>query len=314
MNQTLGIIAALLTVGCWTIGTFAFTAASKLVSPLSVNRVRLLFAFVLITFISVLFSNISLLGLFTAPDFQQWFWLGVSGIIGLSIGDYFAFSAYRIIGSSKASLFSAIAPVAALLLGMVLLGENINWVGIAGMAISVTGILWFISVQQRTHANTHHPFSKSELYKGLLFAALGSISQGLGLVCAKKGLIHTGDITLTPLHATWIRMGIGAGITYVIGVFRSNLITEFKLIALSKINIKPVLLGTLFGPVIGVSMSMLAATNLEVSLAQTIFSLLPISVMFVAQVLGKEKLSFTAIAAACISICGVLILVWRNAF
>ena len=181
-----------------------------------------------------------------------------------------------------------------------------------GMAISVSGILWFVQSQNKAHHIAQLNMSKADIAKGMLFAFLGSVSQGLGLVCAKKGLIHQGSFEINPMHATWIRMGIGAGVTYLIGAFRSDLIKEFKHVTFNKTNLKPVILGTLFGPVIGVTMSMLAAKNLEVSLAQTIFSLLPISVMFTAHFTGREKVTLSSYIAAFISICGVIILVWRN--
>jgi drug/metabolite transporter (DMT)-like permease len=146
----------------------------------------------------------------------------------------------------------------------------------------------------------------------MICALLGSISQGLGLVLAKKGMIHQGQYDLPPVHATWIRMGIGAGTTYIIGAFRSNLWFEFRNITFVKAHLKPVITGTLFGPVLGVSMSLLAAKNMEVSMAQTIFSLLPVSVMLTAHVSGKEKVSIASFIAAVISICGVVLLVWRN--
>ncbi len=312
MNNTIGILAALITVGSWTVGTFAFTAASKIMEPLSVNRVRLLYAFILLTGIGFVLFGLTPVQLFLNPDIEQWLWLGISGIVGLTIGDYFAFTAYKLIGSSRASLFVSIAPVAALLLGILLLGETINFVGVIGMAISVLGILWFVQAQNKSHQITESEISRKDFMQGMLFAFLGSISQGLGLVLAKKGLIHPGNYEIPPMHATWIRMGVGASLTYLVGAFRSNLVAEFKAITFNKQNLKPILIGTLFGPVFGVTMSMLAAKNLEVSLAQTIFSLLPISVMFTAHFTGKEKVTLSSYIAVLISICGVLLLVWRN--
>ncbi|MFN6082262.1 MAG: EamA family transporter, partial [Bacteroidota bacterium] len=87
---------------------------------------------------------------------------------------------------------------------------------------------------------------------------------------------------------------------------------EFKEIAFKPQHLKPVLIGTVFGPVIGVSMSLLAASIIEVSLAQTIFSLLPITVMLAAVLSGREKLELSSFIAAIISVGGVFILVWRE--
>ena len=164
---------------------------------------------------------------------------------------------------------------------------------------------------QKEAAQQHN---KQLILKGIAFAILGAVGQGLGLVCAKKGLMlptNTGG-PISAVHATWIRMSVGAIIAYVSVLFSTNIIAEFKSITSNAYKLKPLLLGTLFGPVIGVSLSLLAATHLPVGLAQTIFSLLPITVMLAAVLAKREQVNYTALVAPAICILGVLVLVWRN--
>jgi drug/metabolite transporter (DMT)-like permease len=306
-----GLTAAFATLICWTVGTFAFTIASKRADPAAVNRVRLFFAALLLSIVVVVFFKVSIVELFTLPTLGEWFWLGLSGIIGLTLGDYFAFTAYSILGSSRTSLFSTFAPVAALLLGMVILGESINGVGIIGMMISTGGIIWFI---QSTQKSNDKAIDKSQILKGITYAILGAVGQGLGLVCAKKGLNITHDTgtDLSAVHATWIRMGIGTLAAYSIAVFKRNVWTELKIITSSKSIITPLLTGTFFGPVMGVSLSLFAASQIPVGIAQTIFSLLPITVMIAATISGREKINGPSIIAAVICMVGVFVLVWRD--
>jgi drug/metabolite transporter (DMT)-like permease len=248
--------------------------------------------------------------LFTHPLAQHWLWLGISGIVGLSIGDYFAFSAYKMMGSSRTSLFSTFAPGAALSGGFLLLGEQMNAIGLFGMAISVGGLVWFI---QSAAARKKGKDQQEYLKKGIVFAILGALCQGLGLVFAKKALILEFEHgRLMPLHATWMRMFAATASIYLVGVFKGGLWKEFKTVSFTPSIIRPVAIGTLFGPVIGVSMSLYAASVIEVSLAQTIFSLLPISVMLAAVMLRKEKLDTTSFIAAIVGVAGVFVLVWRN--
>jgi drug/metabolite transporter (DMT)-like permease len=301
MNYFIGISAAFGTLLCWTIGTFAFTQAAKNEVPLIVNRVRLLFAWIVLSIIC-LFTGIHLFNLFQVPE--QFLWLAISGIVGLTIGDYFAFNAFKEIGSSKASLFSTFAPAAALLFGMVILGEQINEIGLFGMSVSLSGITWFV------WANGKKSKGKQEHeWKGILFAILGAVCQGVGLVLAKRGMNIS---PISPIEATWMRMLAAAGITYLIGAFRTNVFKELQSVFKNTKALYPMLVGTAFGPVAGVSFSLLAAQNLEVSLAQTIFSLLPLSVIAFATLSGRETVSRISIFAAIISILGVVILVWRD--
>jgi drug/metabolite transporter (DMT)-like permease len=308
-NATLGVLAAFTTLVCWTIGTFSFTKASKLYAPFSVNRVRLLYAFILLSIITCSFNQINPLRLWMLPVPMHWVWLGISGIIGLSIGDHFAFSAFKILGSSRTSLFSSFAPAAALLGGVLMLGESMNLVGVLGMVVSAVGIMWFI----KSNAHNNEVLDKKNTIKGIVHAILGAVCQGVGLVFAKKGLVlaNTEGVLLSPIHATWIRLFVAVVFIYAMGVFKVNLWKEFKAITSNRTLFKPIIIGTLFGPIIGVSMSLFAASILEVSLAQTIFSFLPISVVVTAYALGKEKIKPQSIAAALLSICGVFILMWR---
>jgi drug/metabolite transporter (DMT)-like permease len=310
MSSSFGYIAAFITLCCWTIGTFSFTNAATLYAPKSINRVRLLYAAILLSFLTCFIGDISLATLFSKPLAEHWLWLGISGVVGLSIGDYFAFTAFKMMGSSRTSMFSTFAPGAALAGGYILLGETINTVGLLGVMISVSGIIWFIQANRKKQEGV---IDQQQLTKGLVYAMLGALTQGLGLVFAKKGLMIDAEYgKLMPLHATWMRMFSATVVIYIAGVFKTNLVAEFKAITFSKQIVKPVLTGTLFGPVIGVSMSLYAASLIEVSLAQTIFSLLPISVILTAFILGKEKIEARSLIAALISVAGVFVLVWRD--
>lgn len=309
-HETLGVYAALTTLFCWTVGTLSFTKAAHLYNPNSINRVRLLMAAILLTIITCVLGHVSLVQLFSIPLAKHWLWLGISGIIGLSIGDYFAFNAFKILGSSKTSMFSTFAPGAALIGGYFLLGEQLNAIGLLGMAISISGIIWFIHSNRK---DKQEHLTQAELTKGIVFATMGALCQGLGLVFTKMGLVLEGsDGRIMPLHATWIRMFIATVSIYAVGVFTNPLGKEMKDIVFTKAIFKPVILGTFFGPVFGVSMSLYAASYLEVSLAQTIFSLLPISVILGVFLVYGERIQARSFIAAMVSILGVLVLVWRN--
>lgn len=191
-----------------------------------------------------------------------------------------------------------------------MLNETVNAIGLFGMLMSVAGISWFTQVTQRQHNH----IDPKLIWKGIAFAILGAVGQGLGLVCAKKGLIATthNGLPINAIHATWIRMSVGAISAYTLSIFRTGIYQEFKTLITNSYQVKPLLIGTLFGPVMGVSLSLLAATHLQVGIAQTIFSLLPVTVLFAATILHGEKLNLIAVAATLISITGVLVLVWRD--
>jgi drug/metabolite transporter (DMT)-like permease len=72
------------------------------------------------------------------------------------------------------------------------------------------------------------------------------------------------------------------------------------------------LLGTLFGPVIGVSLSLYTIGLIPVSVAQTIFSLVPVLVLPLSYLFYREKITYRAVIGMCVALTGVFLLIWRN--
>lgn len=82
----LGELAALGTSVCFTATSTFFTLAARAVSSLVVNRTRLALAILFISLGHLLFR----LPLQVEPF--RYFWLGLSGVIGLALGDAFSSS------------------------------------------------------------------------------------------------------------------------------------------------------------------------------------------------------------------------------
>lgn len=312
MSQSAGYIAAILTILCWTFGTFVFTKASRLVAPATVNRVRLLLALIWLTIITCLYEKIFPIQLFTLLNQQQIFWFGLSGIVGLTIGDHYSFTAFKILGSRRATLFNCFAPASALIAGIFLLDETLSAVGIFGMIISASGVLMLSLSQHEKNQviNEGHGHYAEGIFAGFMSA----IGQGVGLALARQGFLTESDFVAPAIHATWMRMLAASVCIYAFGAFKTNVVKEFVDTVKNKEYFSPIFLGSILGPTMGVSFSLYATSILEVSVAQTILSLVPVVVMLVSVIFFKEKIKLFSYLAALVSIIGVLILVWRNGF
>lgn len=300
----MGIIFALLTSLSWSIGIFPFTKASKIFGAQALNLSRLLLASIILFMLVIFVANINVTEVFTNPSSSQWLWLGISGIVGLSLGDYFGFTSFAILGAGRASIYTTLAPMAALLSGMMLADESLNFIGIIGMLTTIVGV--YIFTYQKTE-----PAKEKINLKGVSFGVLSALCQGLGLTFAKIGM-NSSVYELHPIHATWIRIFIAVIILFVITIVSGTLVKDYRSIAENKPGFKYIILGTLFGPVIGVSLSLTTVKLLEVSVAQTIFSLVPIIVNLIAVIFFKEKLSFKNVVGLLVTIVGVMVLVWRD--
>jgi len=310
----LGELVAFGTTLSWSIGIFPFTEASRRLGPNSVNHFRLVLAIIFLSVLSIVFFNYSFLDLFTLPLPEHWFWFGVSGVVGLALGDYFGFTSFAILGARVGSIFIPLAPAAALCAGYFMVGERINFIGIIGILITIAGVLWL--TLSKTEKNKMHLSEHGKIEKGILFGILASVCQGVGVVLANKGFdTKMNDAAIPAIHATWIRMTIATIVIYAITISRGKLKMMLKPVFENKNNgIIYTFAGTLFGPVLGVTLSMAAVSLLQnkPSVAQTIFSLVPVLVLPFNYLFYKEPIKLKSILGALIAIAGVLVLIWRN--
>ncbi|MDI1355496.1 MAG: DMT family transporter [bacterium] len=307
-----GEIIALLTTLSWSLGIIPFTEAAKRLGASALNQYRLLLAWMVITCILLATHSFQVSFLFSQPQSKHFLYLGVSGIIGFSIGDYFSITSFKILGPKLGSLYTSFAPGAALLTGYVLLGQEVNAIGLMGMCITIGGVIWLTLSRKDKKASEDAGFERNK--KGVVFGVIGAFCQGIGLVLSKMGLDSYPEHHLETLHAVWIRLLFAFSAAFLISLLTGHLMSNSKPIFSNHKNGLPfMLLGTLFGPVMGVSLSLLAIQHLEVAVAQTIFALLPMVVLPINYFYYKEKITAQSLVACLIAIFGVVMLIWRNA-
>jgi drug/metabolite transporter (DMT)-like permease len=107
---------------------------------------------------------------------------------------------------------------------------------------------------------------------------------------------------------------LGATVTmYAFTILSGNLLKITKPVLENKNNgLKYLFMGTLFGPVIGVTLSLYTVKLLEASIAQTIFSLVPVFVILISAIFYQNKIGLKTYLGLITALSGVFILVWRN--
>ena len=286
-----GEFAALLTAIFWTITALAFEGATKRVGPFAVNLIRLLFAFVFLSILSYYSRGIVFP---TDATSHVWLWLGLSGVVGFILGDYFLFASYPIIGSRMAMLMMTLAPPIAAFFGWIALGETMSFKAMAGMALVISGIgiaIW--SKPNGEKRKLKFPI------RGLIFAFIGTLGQGGGIVLSKYGM---GEYDA--FAATQVRVIVSIiGFAIIISFLKrwKNVISTFK----NKPAIRGIMVGSVFGPFLGVSFSLLAVQNTSTGAASTIMAIVPVIIIVPAVVLYKQKVSLAEISGAFLSVIGV---------
>jgi drug/metabolite transporter (DMT)-like permease len=306
-----GELIALLTTLSWSLCVFPFAEAARRLNPNATNILRLLLAVLLLSFATLLIADISPIALFTGPSTQHWLWLGLSGLIGLSLGDYLSFTTYTILGTRTGTIFTTLAPGVALSLGYIMLHETINSIGIIGIGVTVVGV---ISVILSKKAPIVHYADYGSKRMGITLGILAAVCQGVGLVFAKKAFTNlpVGD-AINPVHATWVRMVVALLSVLLLNIMMGKLRPAIAVIKQNENKgVQFTLLGTLFGPVIGVSLSLYTIGLIPVSVAQTIFSLVPVLVLPLSYLFYREKITYRAVIGMCVALTGVFLLIWRN--
>lgn len=296
----MGEIAAFLVAICWAFTSVFFTAAGSQVGSLVVNRTRLLFASILLLASHLLLTG-HLLPLDAAPE--RWWWLGLSGLIGLVLGDAFLFQAFILIGARISTLIMASVPVISALIAWVFLNEKLNGLEFAGILITVAGIS--IVVGDHHHAGRSPLGQHSPQYlQGILFAFLGALGQAVGLVLQKKG--GAGDFPA--ISSVLIRVLLAALIMWGIALFQKKARYTLQQSTSTKTVFRAILLGTLVGPFAGIWLSMVAIQSAYVGVAATLMALTPIIMLPIAYWIYKEKISTLAYAGTFLSLAGVALI------
>ncbi len=301
-----GEIAALATALFWAFTSIFFSEAGKRIGSFNVNCIRLVMAVLIyailltITTGSPIPSNI---------NSQQLFWLGLSGFVGLVLGDSCGFKALVMIGPRLMTLLYATAPIFASIIAWVFLGEKLQAMDMLGIAVTIGGVGWVITERKENHFVTNqksnHPDSGS-MSKGILLGLGAAFGQALGLVLAKQGMMHSGEM-INALPASFIRMVVAAVIIWIISASTGKLGGIFKSLKDAR-AIKLSLGGTFFGPFLGVWMSLVALEYIRTGVAATFNATTPIMIIPVVMYYYKECVSWRSLIGAIIAVGGVTIL------
>jgi drug/metabolite transporter (DMT)-like permease len=309
---SVGTIIALAASICWAICIFPFTKAGRLMTVSAMNLFRLVVGTILVMLLAAIAETNNFLSIFSYSYLQAWLWLGFSGILALGIGDYFNYRMYVILSPRYGSVLSTLSPAASLLLGIKLLGENINIVGITGMVITIIGVMGMSL--GRTERNNIPDHGHGSIFKGISFGIIAAICNGAGLAISKKGFLlqaASGHI-IQPVSASFIRFITGAVAVLLVTFLNKKLIGHIQNIwSQPWSTLRIALTGTIFGPVLGVSFALTAIQYIDVAVAQTIFALVPVVALLIAHFIYKERITKYAMAGVLASIAGVAILIWR---
>lgn len=294
MRFTTGELAALATALCWTGSATFFTFGSRRVGSVVVNRARLVIAAGLLAATHWLVLGSPL----PAAEPRRWFWLGLSGIVGLVIGDAFLFQAYVWIGARLTMLMMSLVPILSALLAWASLGERLHPQQWAGIALTVTGLAW-VAAQPGTSANG--PVPRLDYRRGLLFGLGAAAGQALGMILAKEGL--TG--AFPALSGNVMRMTTAAGAIWAVTLLQGQAGQTVRALRDKPSAWWPITAGSVAGPFVGVWLSLIAIQSTEVGVASTLMALPPVFLLPVGRFVFGERVGWQAVVGTVLAMAGI---------
>ena len=305
--QYLGEIISLLVAVLWTATALFADQASHRIGAMSTNFYRMVFSAILLA--GLLWIVIG----HPYPAFadgKTWLWMGLSALVGYVFGDYCLFNSYIVIGARFGQLFMTLAPPFAAIAGWALLGETLSWKSWLAMAVTLTGIA--ISILNRSGTD-HHLRLKLPL-KGVLLGIGAGLGQGVGLVLSKIGMQHyaaalPADAPASfswamPFASTMIRSLTGmVGFFVLMALMRK--LPELRAALHHREGMKYTGLTTLFGPFIGVSLSLMAVQYARAGIASTLMALTPVLILSPYALIYKQKITPKEILGVIVSMTGV---------
>ena len=299
-----GEIISLAVAISWTATAMAAEMASRRITPLGVNVLRMLLSLV---FLAVLMWAVCGSPLPQYADAETWMWLSLSGFVGYVLGDYCLFNAYVLIGSRFGQLFMTLAPAAAAIFGFILLGERMSALAIVGMLTTMFGI----GISVLSKGGEHHKLNLKLPLKGVLFGIGAGLGQGIGLVLSKVGMTHYETLIqspealdVMPFASTFMRAVIGlVGVSCV--MFFTGKTRSVATAVRDRRGMLFVMIATILGPFIGVSLSLMATLYTSTGIAQTIMAMTPIFILLPSWYFFHQRVTFLEILGAIISVVGV---------
>ena len=286
-----GEFAALLTAFLWTGTALAFEIASRRLGSLTVNLLRLSLAFVYLLIFNYFHRGLALP---VDADAHAWLWLLLSGLAGFVFGDFFLFSAFRVMGARTTMLVQTLVPPITAFIGFFVLDEVMSWLHLGGMLLTMSGIA--LVVLNRGNGNGRPGLNFP--VRGLLYAMAGALGQATGLVLSKFGMGN-----YSPFAATQIRIIAGIAGFLVIVVLKSHWADIRQGLKDGK-GMRALVLGSVLGPFLGVSFSLVAIQKTQAGIASTLMGLTPVLILAPSALVFKQKVTLREIAGAVISVIG----------
>ncbi|MCJ7514077.1 MAG: DMT family transporter, partial [Anaerolineales bacterium] len=192
-------------------------------------------------------------------------------------------------------------PVISTVLAAAVFGEVLSPLQLIGIAITIAGVAWVV---MDSRGSNQVAGGRRHYAKGILFGLGAAAGQAAGLILSKQGL-ETG---ISALSGNVIRVTAACIAIWVIAGLQRQVRATISKARTDRRTMRPIALGSLLGPFIGVWLSLIAIQNTEIGIASTMMALPPVFMVPIAHYVFHEKIGWQSIAGTLVAILGVTLL------
>ncbi len=292
--EWIGELSALATAALWAVTSLLFTSAVGRVGAMQVNISRLVVAALLLA------ATIAAAGLPLGLTARQAWLLVASGVVGLVFGDSFLFKAFHLVGARTSMLIMSLAPALAAVMAYVFLGETLSGLAVAGTALTLAGV---VAVVWERSGPPDAVTRRRPV--GVVFALFGALGQAGNLVLAKLAF-REGPID--DFVASFVRIAASVCLLVPAAALAGSFRAPWRVFRADRRALVLVLLASVGGSYLGITLSLVAVKHADVGIAATIMATVPILMLPMARFLERERVSWRAVSGAFVAVAGVAIL------
>lgn len=311
MRVDVGELAALCTAVSWSGSSLAFAVSSRRVGGLAVNQFRLLLALPLLAALVAFGGGDVLARDVPAWRLQRLLW---SGVVGLVLGDACYFHALTWLGPRLASVLQASWPAMATLLALAAAGEVPAAGVLLGIALTSAGVVAVLLRPGRGAAWNPQATARQRRL-AVVTALLGAFGQALAMVLARPALRPGPDLPLgvPPLSGTMLRMAAALPAIVLLAAAQRRPLAALAVLR-DPVALRVAVLGTAFGPVLGVWLSMAAMRHAgDTGSAAALMATTPLFLMLVARVVHGVRIGWLGAAGTALAVAGAAVLLASQA-
>jgi len=235
-------------------------------------------------------------------------WLGLSGTVGLTLGDSFLFHSAATIGPRRAMVVLAATPIFASVSAWFMLGEALDGRALLGIAVILAGIVVATAFRD-PGGGEFRDLPPGVLRRGLAGALVCAVCSGVGNTFAKTGMTRAGA-DLAPLAATLVRMAWATAAVVVLLWWNRRSLGNLALVRAPRVA-WPLAGGLLLGPFIGMWFAISAIKHTDTGVATVLMNTVPLTVLLPAWIFFRDPPTRPAVLGILLALAGASLLFLR---